>query len=221
MIRWKGSWSWILVWSCSLLMGGLILCVGYIEALSNVSKKSGPELMKQKAQPVVAQGISPNQQSPATGLNVESKTQELAGTTKSPPESIADFPSPVHGKVLRGIGNYYSETLESYIFHSGQDYSEPEGTIIRATHRGKVVYAGTDSLLGQKVVLDCGHGWVVTYGGLDNLRVKVGETVEKQAALGQVGFFPGGEGVNHQSQLHYEVWHDNKVQIVGTSEGAI
>ena len=128
------------------------------------------------------------------------------------PLNIKDFASPVQGKHLRDIGNYYSEAFESYLFHAGIDYAEPEGTIIRATHGGKVIFIGQDPMLGQKVTLDCGEGWLVTYGGLDNLRVQDGETVVTQEALGQVGFFPGAEGENNQPQLHYEVWHNNELQ---------
>ncbi|MDQ7093039.1 M23 family metallopeptidase [Desulfosporosinus sp. PR] len=221
MIRRKGSWSWILVWSCSLLIGGMILYVGYIEALSNVAKEKDPIISKQKAQAVVAQRVNPKQQSSDAEAKALAAKPQKSEAAKSQTETVRDFPSPVRGKILRGIGNYYFEGLESYIFHPGQDYAEPEGTVIRATHQGKVVYAGTDSLLGEKVVLDCGQGWVVIYGGLDNLRVKTGQAVEKQAVLGQVGFFPGAEGAEHQPQLHYEVWHNNQVQIVAPSEGSL
>lgn len=126
--------------------------------------------------------------------------------------SIQDFPSPVKGKILRGIGNYYSDNFQNYLFHAGIDYAEPEGTVIRATHGGKVISLGADPILGQKVTLDCGDGWLVTYGGLDNLRVQDGETVVTQGVIGQVGFSPGAEGQNNQPQLHYEVWHNNEVQ---------
>jgi murein DD-endopeptidase MepM/ murein hydrolase activator NlpD len=129
-----------------------------------------------------------------------------------PRKNLKNFPSPVQGSILRSVGNYYFEAFDDYSFHAGIDYAEPEGTVIRATHGGKVIFAGADPILGQKVILDCGEGWLVTYGGLDNLRVQVGKTVENQEALGQVGLFTAAESESNQPQLHYEVWHGDEVQ---------
>lgn len=219
MNRWKGYLSWILVWSCTLLIGGLILRIGYLDATSNRPQGREQLTMRQEAKTTMTkQGITSPQQKSETGTKVlDSKTQNPEGP-KRLMQTYKDFPSPVQGKLLKGVGNYYFETLESYMFHPGQDYLEPEGTIIRATHQGKVVFAGIDPLLGQKVELDCGQGWMVTYGGLDNLRVKVGQTVEKQGVLGQVGFSPGAEGMNNQTHLHYEVWDGNNVQSMVLSK---
>jgi len=127
-------------------------------------------------------------------------------------QTLQDFPCPVKGIPLRSVGNYYCEAFDNYLFHAGTDYAEPEGTMIRATHGGKVIYSGADPILGQKVTLDCGEGWIVTYGGLANLRVEVGKTVEIQDALGQVGIFATAKSESDQPQLHYEVWHGNEVQ---------
>lgn len=240
MNRWKGSKSWVWVWGASFLLGGLILYVGYFGTLSDVSQERAQKITKETAQGVTARttldtgdGGEPLILKTQTGelttvgsqesvLNSSKKDQDISseeqklvlGQTSSSERGldIKDFPSPVQGESLRKVGNYYSEVFESYFFHAGIDYAEPEGAMIRATHGGKVIFAGLDSRLGQKVTLDCGEGWLVTYGGLDNLRVQVGETVEAQGALGQVGFFPGAEGVNDQPQLHYEVWHGNEVK---------
>lgn len=140
------------------------------------------------------------------GLNL------VMGQSKSTKNSLSlqDFPCPVKGTPLRTVGNYYSEEMKDYLFHAGVDYAEPEGTMVRATHGGKVIFAGLDPVLGQKVTLDCGEGWTVTYGGLENLRVKVGDIVQAQSALGQVGFSSGAEG--GEKRLHYEVWHNDLVQ---------
>jgi len=127
-------------------------------------------------------------------------------------QTLKDFPCPVQGIALRGVGNYHSEVFDNYLFHTGQDYAQSEGTMIRVTHGGKVIFSGADHILGQKVTLDCGGGWIVTYGGLDNLRVKVGDIVKNQDALGQVGFYTCAESNSDQPQLHYEVWRGSEVQ---------
>ncbi|MFZ3131934.1 MAG: M23 family metallopeptidase [Desulfosporosinus sp.] len=145
-----------------------------------------------------------------TALIMQTQTGEMTADD----QASKNFPCPVHGRLLRNVGNYYSEAFDNYLFHAGVDYAEPEGTMIRATHGGKVIFSGADPILGQKVTLDCGEGWLVTYGSLDNLRVQVGETVEIQDALGQVGFYSAAESESDQPQLHYEVWHGDEVQCV-------
>ena len=128
-------------------------------------------------------------------------------------KTLKDFPSPVQGVLIKSAGNYYSESLQAYLFHAGTDYAQAEGAVIRVKHSGKVTYAGPDPILGQKVELDCGEDWSVIYGGLENLRVKEGDQVEVNQAIGQVGYYPGADGVKDQPQLHYEVRHGDQVQI--------
>lgn len=125
--------------------------------------------------------------------------------------TLADFPAPVQGPQLRAVGSYYFEDIQDNLFHSGTDYIQAEGAIITATRGGTVIYAGVDPFLGQKVEIDCGGGWFVTYGCLDNLRVKVGDKVERQAVLGQVALDGGPDAVSGQTQLHYEVRYGDEV----------
>lgn len=152
--------------------------------------------------PIVSQAMEPQK--------VETKVAEakVAGE-----KSISDFLSPIQGVPLKGAGNYYSEAFQAYLFHAGIDYPQAEGAVIRVKHAGKVIYAGPDPILGQKVEVDCGEDWSVIYGGLENLRVKEGDLIEVNQAIGQVGYYPRAEGVKDQSQLHYEVWHGDQVQI--------
>ncbi|AFM43455.1 metalloendopeptidase-like membrane protein [Desulfosporosinus acidiphilus SJ4] len=236
MIRWRGSLSWILVWLCSIMIGIGILSFGYFDtSLKFISEKESLKT-NSEIQSIALQKETKVQQR----LTKDSKTNVQLKAIKEPKtvaeskkaanlnthsaENIViltnkDFPSPVRGRLLRGIENYYNDVFKSYLFHPGEDFAEPEGTVIRATHPGKVIFAGSDLLLGQKVVLDCGQGWTVVYGGLENLRVQAGQIVEMQGLIGQVGFSPGAEGVNNQSQLHYEVLCGNKVEKSGSEEG--
>lgn len=139
-------------------------------------------------------------------VNEEGKREQEIGSLSA----SVDFPSPVHVPPLRGVGNYFSESLNAFIYHAGRDYPLAEGAIIRATHGGKVTFADADPILGQKVEIDCGEDWRVVYGGLDNLRVQAGEIIEKNAVLGQIGYHSGADGINDRTQLHYEVWQGEK-----------
>jgi murein DD-endopeptidase MepM/ murein hydrolase activator NlpD len=135
------------------------------------------------------------------------------GIEAKSPKSLKDFPSPVQATPLRKAGNYYSEALQAYLFHAGTDYAQAEGAVIRVKHAGTVIYAGPDALLGQKVEIDCGEDWSVVYGGLENLRVQEGDSVQYNDAIGQVGYYPNAEGVKGQPHLHFEVWHGDAVQL--------
>ncbi|HBV86730.1 MAG TPA: M23 family peptidase [Desulfosporosinus sp.] len=186
MNRWYKSKSLVLAWVFTFLLLGLVVSIEYRSSASDVS----------------SEGLQ--------GINEPTYKQYKVVTT---PLEIKDFPSPVGGKPIRNVGNYYSKNLGNYFFHAGVDYALAEGTVIRATHGGTVIFAGIDPTLGQKVTLDCSEGWLVTYGGLDNLRVREGEVIETQGALGQIGFYPGlVVGENNPTQLHYEVRYHGQVQ---------
>ena len=232
MKRWKGSTNWALVWGFFILVGGMILYTGYLSALYYTSQESTPMMTNEADQAVSENTAQVPKPEPEPKVGSGSKASKVQNWTKKmtaddqesvsinsnldqeiPSEkNLKNFPYPVPGSPLRSVGNYYSEAFNNYLFHAGTDFAELEGTMIRATHGGKVIFAGADPILGQKVILDCGDGWLVTYGGLDNLRVEVGKTIEAQDALGQIGFFTAAESESGQPQLHYEVWHGDVVQ---------
>ncbi|AET70888.1 metalloendopeptidase-like membrane protein [Desulfosporosinus orientis DSM 765] len=212
MRRWRISKEWYVVWGFTLFIGGLILYVGYLSANYNIAIEK-PQSKATEAVQAVTTVPSQPQDTVKDKQKIDSKEQIISNDSQENLE-LKDFPSPVHGEPIRSIGNYYSEAYDDYIFHAGLDYALKDGTVIRANHGGKVIFAGEDPILGCKVTIDCGDGWIVTYGGLDNLRIKKGEVIEEQTALGQIGYFPGGEGESNQPQLHYEVWHNGEVQYV-------
>lgn len=150
---------------------------------------------------------------PSSGEKTTKGTVQDLPMSKTELRTIKDFPSPVKAKPIKEAGNYYSESFQAYLFHPGTDYPQSEGAVIRIKHSGKVVYAGPDPILGQKVEIDCGDDWSVIYGGLENLRVKEGDQVQVNQVIGQIGYYPGAEGVKDQPQLHYEVWHGDEVQV--------
>ncbi|AGA70811.1 metalloendopeptidase-like membrane protein [Desulfitobacterium dichloroeliminans LMG P-21439] len=132
---------------------------------------------------------------------------------QDPVKTVSDFPSPVQGKPLRVAGEYYSNKMETMLFHPGTDYAQAEGAVIRVKHEGRVIYAGPDPFLGIKVEVDCGGDWSVIYGGLKNLRVKEGEWVEVDQVIGQIGYYPDIFGDIEQTHLHFEVWQGDLVQV--------
>ena len=157
---------------------------------------------------------SAENRTPAASANKAMETNgdkaEL-GTAAIVPQTILDFALPSSAPVLRNIGNYYDTVLGCYRYHPGTDQQLAEGAVIRAVRAGKIVEAGEDPLLGNKIGLDCGDGWTVVYGGLANLRVKPGEKIEQNEAIGQIGL--SAESDQGPALLHFEVWHNNEVQV--------
>jgi len=208
MKRWKGSPSWLLICGFFLLSGGVIFYTGYLRPINDASQENKPVISTNETVQAVTANPAANSVADVTALKTQAQTAAKAEVD----QTSKDFPSPVQGSPLRWVGNYHSEAFDSYLFHAGTDYGEPEGTVIRASHGGKVIFSGEDPILGEKVTIDCGQEWLVTYGGLVSLRVEVGQTVETGGALGQIGLFKAGESESDQPQLHYEVWHGDEVQ---------
>jgi len=71
--------------------------------------------------------------------------------------------------------------------HSGVDLAAPAGTPVHAAQRGKVVLADSLYFSGNTVVVDHGLGLYTFYGHLKSIAVKVGDTVDTGALLGEVG----------------------------------
>lgn len=71
--------------------------------------------------------------------------------------------------------------------HSGEDYSAPAGTPVRAPARGRVELAKGLFFLGNTVVLDHGFGLISFYGHLSSIAVARGAMVDTGTVLGNVG----------------------------------
>jgi murein DD-endopeptidase MepM/ murein hydrolase activator NlpD len=71
--------------------------------------------------------------------------------------------------------------------HSGEDFSAPAGTPVRATARGRVALAKGLFFLGNTVMLDHGQGLISFYGHLSSIGVELDQIVEADTVIGQVG----------------------------------
>ncbi|MGC8873477.1 MAG: M23 family metallopeptidase [Chloroflexia bacterium] len=113
-----------------------------------------------------------------------------------------DFITPTRGHISSAFG-----TLRSYdggpptSYHNGVDISNPEGTLVVAAARGRVVLAERLQVRGNAVILD--HGWGVhsAYYHLSAILVEVGEMVEARQAIGRMG----ETGLATGPHLHWEV----------------
>lgn len=143
---------------------------------------------------------------PRSGAEAEKVTRAAAhAATRAAAhatEAAPDFGWPLAGKVVRA----YSPR-EQRNYHDGIDIVAPEGTAVRATAAGKVIFAGEEpQSFGRLVVLDHGNGWQSAYGFLSKVTVRQGDTVKARERVGLVGH----SGKAPRDQLHFELRRANR-----------
>ncbi len=86
-------------------------------------------------------------------------------------------------------------------FHSGMDYSVPEGTKVYATADGKIKYAANKRGEGKMIIINHGYGFITKYSHLSKLLVSKGKKVKRGDVIG----LSGNTGKSMSPHLHYEV----------------
>jgi murein DD-endopeptidase MepM/ murein hydrolase activator NlpD len=113
---------------------------------------------------------------------------------------------PVSGGVITDrFGWRWSPFGEGMQRHEGVDLAQSYWTPIAATAQGVVVHAGWKSGgYGNTVIIDHGYGFETWYGHMIDIKVNVGDTVER----GQVVGWVGSTGLSTGPHVHYEVHVD-------------
>lgn len=114
----------------------------------------------------------------------------------------ADIGLPVeNGVITSGVGlrvdPFGSGKL---IFHRGIDIAVPVGTPVRATRKGRIVFAGARSGYGSTVIVEHANGDRTLYGHNSIVRVQPGDLVES----GTVVAFSGNTGRSTGPHVHFE-----------------
>ena len=123
-------------------------------------------------------------------------------TTARPSISVADEPPaqfawPVSGPVRR---TFAPRGRSGY--HDGIDIRSTEGTAVRASAAGRVIFAGQGPReYGQTVILHHGQRWTTVYGFLSRITVKEGDRVKAGERIGMIGH----TGLARGDELHFEV----------------
>ncbi len=126
------------------------------------------------------------------------------------PAALVDTPAPKFAWPLSG------KVRRSFILtgakdgpHEGIDILAPEGTAVRASAAGQVIFAGQGpDDYGLTVIVFHGGRWTTTYSFLSKVTVKEGDTVKAGERVGLVG----ETGMATEPQLHFEV-RKNKVPL--------
>ena len=105
-----------------------------------------------------------------------------------------------------GFGPRRDPMRRSYRMHSGLDFAGPRGTPIYATGEGVVTFSGRQRGYGNVVKIRHAFGFETVYAHLNKSRVKVGQRVEREERIGDMG----STGRSTGTHLHYEIRIDGK-----------
>jgi murein DD-endopeptidase MepM/ murein hydrolase activator NlpD len=114
------------------------------------------------------------------------------------------WPLPGHYTVISEYGWRKHPIFGDTRLHAGIDIPAPKGTLVAASAKGMVIYAGSKTGYGNCVILDHGGGVSTQYAHLSKITVNVGALVDKGAKVGEVGSTGWSTG-NH---LHFGILID-------------
>jgi len=129
---------------------------------------------------------------------------EILDQMASQKEVLEHTPSirPVsEGYVTSGFGTRPDPFTGATSFHQGIDVCTAQGTTVRATAAGRVIFAGLDGEYGQTLQIDHGRGIQTRYSHNQKLLVNVGQRVSRGQSIALVGT----SGRSTGPHVHYEV----------------
>ena len=112
---------------------------------------------------------------------------------------------------LAPIEGFISKRMESVFsnvdnLHGGIDIVASEGTPIRATSSGVVVFSGWTYEMGNLIVIYHGDDYITHYGHNQQNIISRLDIVKKGDVIGYVG----NTGISSGPHLHFEIWKGDK-----------
>ncbi len=155
---------------------------------------------------------------PASGTSSSSISTDSKSVTGSDMQvldgieikSVADkysFIVPIKGEIISPFGTRTDPLSGNPQFHSGIDIEANMGTSIKAALAGEVTEVGSNPDYGKYVKIKHNDGISTLYGFCSILVAKVGQKVNQGDVIAKVGNSEDEESSN----LHFEIWKDNKL----------
>ena len=151
-------------------------------------------------------------------VNQEKSYKEIESMVRNKEKLLASTPAiqPISNKDLNRLSSGFSYRIDPIYktvkFHTGLDFSAPQGTPIYATAQGVVRIAGNlGNGYGNHVVINHGFGYETLYGHMSKILVVAGQQVKRGEVIGLVG----STGTSSGPHCHYEVIRNgNKINPV-------
>ena len=145
----------------------------------------------------------------ASQVYVQSKSfDEVYKLALDKEKMLASIPAiqPVSNKELKRLSSFYGYRPDPIYkvkkFHSGVDFSAPQGTPVYATGDGVVKKVKRSRRgYGNTIEIDHGYGYSTFYAHLKEFKVKRGQKLKRGELIGTVG----NTGKSTAPHLHYEV----------------
>jgi len=142
-------------------------------------------------------------------LYIQSKSfDEVIDLVKNKADMLASIPAiqPIAnkdlGRVASGYGYRIHPIYKTRKFHTGMDFTAPQGTPIYATGDGKIAKVRRSRRgYGNHVIVDHGYGYQTLYAHMTKYIVYRGQKVKRGEIIGYVG----STGTSVAPHLHYEV----------------
>lgn len=117
----------------------------------------------------------------------ESKSKQVAVSLSYNEEQ--GLTKPVNGEILLPYsmdGSIYFATLDQYKYNPATLFAAEEGADVVACAAGRITDVYDDAELGHVVSMELGSGYTVTYGQLNNIKVKKDSYVKSGEKIGTV-----------------------------------
>jgi len=111
--------------------------------------------------------------------------------------------APIEGFISKRMESNFSNTDN---LHGGIDIVAAEGTPIRATSSGVVVFSGWTYEMGNLIVIYHGDDYITHYGHNQQNVISRLDLVKKGDVIGYVG----NTGISSGPHLHFEIWKGDK-----------
>ena len=132
-----------------------------------------------------------------------SSTEPNVLETISNSSKLSGYPLPENTAVAFPYGWQINPDNGDVFFHSGIDLSAQPGTPVQAIGEGVVVLAQEQGSYGNLVIVNHTSGMQSRYAHLEDIKVSVGEEVNKGDLVGTVG--STGEPTLKKPHLHFEI----------------
>ena len=111
--------------------------------------------------------------------------------------------APIEGFISQRMENKFSMVDN---LHNGIDVVARQGTPIKASASGLVIFSGWTYEMGNQIILYHGDGYFTHYGhNQQNLKYQL-DIVKRGEVIGLVG----NTGISSGPHLHFEIWKDKK-----------
>jgi murein DD-endopeptidase MepM/ murein hydrolase activator NlpD len=164
-------------------------------------RRPGPELLSQaNQQPLPNSSVDDLQ--PPLAFNLERVPAYQYGDLEILKDQEVPSLWPVQGYTSRG---FEPDPVVPAHSHNGIDLAAAEGTVIKATAGGIVVWSGWSALYGNMVVLAHAGGYFSVYGHCQVILTAIRDRVERGIPIALLG----NTGQSSAPHLHFEIWHGN------------